>query len=333
MNTTTMGGKPVYEIPVKSVINFDSGFAPKLLCDGPTFSLGTTCVYTCAFCYVPAVMAKSPQVSESGPEHHFDKVVRRKDGLTIMAKQLQSKSKKLLADPYEEGRVIYASPLVDVAANVELAKETVEACKIILAMTPWHIRLLSKSNLLPLIAKLVGPEGRGRIIYGVSTGTLNDKLAAAFEEGTALVSKRIASLHRLQDDGQRTFGMICPSLPQRDYNAFGEEAAAAIRADQCEHVWAEVINVRGESLTRTCTALRAAGFAWEGAMLEAVSMNPIGWEDYSRETFAAHARIFSSVPALHGKLRFLQYVNPRNIDWWKGRVEDGAVLLGKAAHG
>ncbi len=31
-----MGGKPVYQVPAKSVLNLDSGFKHKLLCDGPT---------------------------------------------------------------------------------------------------------------------------------------------------------------------------------------------------------------------------------------------------------------------------------------------------------
>jgi hypothetical protein len=50
---TTMNGKPVYSVPAKAVINLDSGFKHKLLCDGPTFSTGSACAYSCAFCYVP----------------------------------------------------------------------------------------------------------------------------------------------------------------------------------------------------------------------------------------------------------------------------------------
>jgi hypothetical protein len=77
------------------------------------------------------------------------------------------------------------------------------------------------------------------------------------------VSRRIEALHWLQDNGFRTFGMICPSLPQSDYLAFASEAAHKLRVDRCEEVWAEVVNVRGESLHATITALQGAGLLSE----------------------------------------------------------------------
>ena len=219
--------------------------------------------------------------------------------------------------------MIYASPLVDIAANMDLVRETIEVCKLILALTHWQIRLLSKSNLLPIIARELP---RDRIIYGVSTGTLDDKLAVAFEQGTPLPSKRLQSLHWLQDNGYRTFGMICPSLPQTDYDAFAREMSDAIRAEKCEHVWAEVINVRGESMTRTVAALRAGGFEFEAQELLHVATNKSAWEYYARKTFLAHAPLYRP-----GKLRFLQYVTVGSRAWWATREKIGAISLGRAA--
>jgi DNA repair photolyase len=317
----TMNGKSVYEIPATgSVINLRSGFAPKLLTDGPSFSAGISCTFSCAFCFVGAIPWLKPKHIV---ERHEDVVIRRKGVLTaVKAKLLDNKGRPRFQKPTDEGKVIYASPLVDVAGNVELAKETIEICKLILELTSWHIRLLSKSNLLPLIAKGLGEHGRGRTIYGVSTGTLDDELARAFECGTALVSKRIESLHRLQDDGQRTFGMLCPSIPQKDYNGFAQEMAEAIRADRCEHVWAEPINVRGASMQRTVSVLQASGFQEEARMLQAVSANRESWEEYSRATFLGHLPHYPP-----GKLRFLQYVTAANRPWWSQYQTRGAVLL------
>lgn len=323
-----MNGKPVFTVPAKSIINFKSGFAPKLLCDGPTFSLGTACTYSCSFCYVPAVMRKSPHLAGVALPH--DQVVIRREGaLAALRSQLVGRGgAPRFPDPLDR-RVIYSSPLVDVAGNMELVRETIEACRLILALTHWDIRLLSKSNLLPKIAAGLGTahDAHTRLIYGVSTGTLDDGQARAFEAGTPLVSKRVASLHWLQDQGLRTFGMICPSLPQRDYGAFAREAAAAIRADRCEHTWAEVINLRGESMSRTRDALAAGGFEFEAKEVERVSHDGVAWEEYSRQTFLAHVPHY---PA--GKLRFLQYVNATNRGWWNAEmVARGAVLLGAAA--
>lgn len=330
-----MNGKPVYQVPAKSVINWDSGFKHKLLCDGLTFSTGSACTYSCSFCYVPDLMAKNPHVV--GLKEKFEDVVIRREGaLAALQKQLNSKRGRELSD---KKLVIYASPLVDVAGNMDLVRETIEVCKAILLKTDWDIRLLSKSNLLPKIAQelrawcssaecgLAATAADSRIIYGVSTGTLNDKLALAFEQGTPLVSKRLQSLHWLQDNGYRTFGMVCPSLPQTNYDRFSEEMMAAIRADKCEHVWAEVINLRGDSFTRTLKALGDAGFGPEAALLSQVTFDKPSWEQYARNTFEAHVRAIIGYDNWPGKLRFLQYVNKDTRDWWRVRHDMGAVLL------
>jgi len=322
----TMNGKPVHNVPAKSIINFGSAFEHKKLCDGLTFSTGSACAYSCSFCYVPDLMRKSPHVS--GLSQPFEQtVIRRKGAIEAMRSQLVDRHGKPKFKAEDDRRVIYASPLVDVAANMDLVEETAEACKLIFNLTNWHIRLLSKSNLFPkLVEKLVncGHEVRvrERIIFGVSTGTLDDGIAKAIEVGTPLVSKRIASLHWLQDNGYRTFGMICPSLPQDDYGQFARNMAEALRYDRCEHVWAEVINARGESFTRTKASLAKSGYNREAAAFSEVSSNPQSWEAYARATFSAHAK---ACPA--GKLRFLQYVNASNRSWWHVRQAQGAVLL------
>jgi len=334
---TTMGGKPVFTVPSKQIINFDSGFKHKLLCDGPTFSAGTFCVYGCSFCFVPSQMRKQqPWLAAHGvtgnPE---DIVVRRENAVDIVRRQLtDAKGRPRFGDPADR-RVIYASPLVDVAGNMELVRETVEICKVILTLTNWQIRLLSKSNLLPKIAIALNQwddtEQRGsincpsRIIYGVSTGTLDDKLARAFEQGTALPSKRIESIRWLQDNGFRTFGMVCPSLPQDHYAKFAADMAAALRYDRMEHVWAEVINARGESFQRTFKALVDAGFHHEADMLRNVSTDQdakLWWERYARATFEEHRRVCPP-----DKLRFLQYVTNDTRAWWESQRSIGAVIL------
>lgn len=327
-----MNGKEVVVVQAKSVINFKSGFNHKLLCDGATFSTGSACAYSCSFCYVPAIMRKNPHGIDPGLKHE-EIVVRRESPVEIIRRQLtRANGGPKVTGSDEIGRVVFASPLVDVAPNLELCRETIEACKVILALTPWTIRLLSKSNLLPKVAEgLADPAIKQRVIYGVSTGTLDDKLAQSFEGGTPLVSKRVKSIHWLQDNGFRTYGMICPSLPLEttaDYEAFARESAEKLRADRMEHVWAEVINVRGESFVRTEEALRKASFGREADNLKAVSLgtpeSKEAWEDYARKTFEAHAAMYSESP---GKLRFLQYATKPTEAWWAAREADGAILL------
>ncbi len=330
----TIHGKPVFEIEVNTIINFDTAFIHKLLCTVATFSLGSACVFSCAYCYVEAIVRKHPAVvrlmkelAKQGLKFH-EVVVVRIAALDILREQLTVKKPKGI-DLQTRG-VIYTSPLVDPAGNLAQAKQTADACSIILELTAWDIRILSKSNLLPEIAKRIPERHRHRLIYGVSTGTLDDHLANAIEGGTALVSKRLASLHWLQDQGFRNFGMICPSLPQIDYDAFAADMAAAIRAERCEHVWAEVLNVRGESMSRTHGGLRAAGSDAEAGRLELVCGpgKKQNWEQYARDTFLAHTKFIAPE-----KLRFLQYVTPQTRDWWMKHSATGAVSLGTAAEG
>jgi DNA repair photolyase len=351
-----MNGKPVHTVPARTIINFKSAFEHKLLCDGMTFSAGSACVYKCCFCYVPDMAQKFPGLGVRGARHE-DVVIRRESAVEIATRQLLDAKGRPKFMPRvsprmagengghipavehdgtgqgslaREGLVIYASPLVDVAGNMELARETVEICKRILVLTRWHIRLLSKSNLLPVIARALdeAPElnAKARVIYGVSTGTLDDSLARSFEGGTPLVSKRLDSLHWLQDHGYRTFGMICPSLPQFDYPAFAQAMRAAIRAEHCEHVWAEVINLRGESFTRTYRAL-AATHPREAELLRVVMNDKPTWESYARATFEAHAALYGLAADGTPKLRFLQYVTGDTVNWWQANTPRGAIIL------
>lgn len=333
-----MNRKPVIYRDARTVLTIPSPeFEEKLLCSGIVFNLGDACAYSCEFCYVEAAMRKIDQPllkahnQENGTSLDFPGVVvRRRPALQLLREQLVGRNgSPKYADPADQ-RVAYSSTLVDVAANMDLLRETAEACNLILDHTYWQIRLLSKSNLLhKLIADNLIPERHHqRLIFGFSTGTLDDRVAKAIETGTPLVSKRIESLHWLQDRGLRTFGMICPSLPQEDYHAFSREICDAIRIDRCEHVWAEVINLRGKSLQRTLEGLRKHGLEAQAEMIERVSGKGAGqrWEEYARETFLAHTR---NVPA--DKLRFLQYIDKTSADWWSALRDHGAVLLGSVA--
>ena len=333
-----MNGKPVLYRDAKTVLKTDAeAFEEKLLCDGLILNPGDACAYSCAFCYVgPMMRHHSPPILRAHQEkigevlEFSDAVIRRRNSVKVLLGQLLKRSGARKYPDDQDHRVVFSSSTVDVAANMELLRETAELCNQILGLTGWQIRLLSKSHLLPkLVADAMIPaKHHHRVIFGFSSGTLDDRVARAFEKGTALVSKRIEALHWLQDNGFRTYGMICPSLPQEDYDRFSQEACEAIRVDQCEHVWAEPINVRGESLVKTLAALKSAGLDQEAHHLAAVSGagNGDAWEEYARQTFLAHAK---NIPPQ--KLRFLQYIDGKTAGWWAEQRTNGAVLLGNTA--
>ena len=208
-----MRGKPVLYRDVKTVLTIGSEqFQEKLLCDGLVLNLGDACVFNCAFCYVPAAMTKLDKCiidahnRETGQQLSFsDVVIRRRHALEVLKAQLvNADGSPVYSDP-NDNRVVFSSTLVDVAANMELLRETAAACLLILMYTHWHIRLLSKSPLLKLLIQneMIPKEYHHRLILGFSIGTLDDKVAAAIELNTGRVSERIKALHWLQDQGIR----------------------------------------------------------------------------------------------------------------------------------
>jgi len=347
----TMAGKPVGFLPSKSVLTTSKGFIHKKLTDGPVLNMGDACVYSCEYCYVPSMAFRrlfapknfvkhSPALrrllTRAGMSHAA--VVIKRCGNKPSVSGLDLLDRNLKAYPVAEKLqklVCFTSTSVDPAANMDDVVETAAAITRIFEETSWDVRILSKSNLLPEVAKLVPKKFKDRMIFGVSTGTLDDKLAAAIEPTSPLVSQRIASLRLLQRKGYRTFGMICPSMPQVNYDKFSSDVCKAINADACEHVWAEPMNIRGKSVKKTIAALISAGFPKEAAALSAVSgpnKKPV-WELYAQATFEAHAK---NIPP--HKLRFLHYPPfskqksawaKETRAWWVSRTSKGALVLSK----
>jgi len=325
-----MNGKPVYYRKAKTVLNTDSrAFQEKKLCDGLTLNGGDACVASCTYCYVgPMLLKLLFYVLSLIGALHAAVVIRRSEAARVLKTQLTDKKGRSRYQDSLDTRVVYSSTTVDCAGNLTLARETAEMATMIFAMTNWQVRLLTKFNLFPKLVAMIPAKYHQRLILGVSTGTLDDGIAAAIEPGTARVSKRLESLYWLQDRGFRTFGMICPSLPQVDYMLFARHMAAAIRVERCEHVWAEVINLRGDSFTRTIEALACSGLTAEAFRLARVHGpgSAAAWENYARETFLAHKCFIPPE-----KLRYLQYVSRASAPWWSTQEKYGAIMLGKQA--
>ena len=134
---------------------------------------------------------------------------------------------------------------------------------------------------------------------------------------------------RKLDVDRQPHTMLCPILPQ-PMDQFLAKVEQLIRPEKCEHVWAEVINVRGQSMQKTLAGLNAAGLHQAATDLSAVSGegSKPAWEEYARKTFLALANVISN-NATEPKLRFLQYVTTGTVGWWNQQVANGAVVLQK----
>jgi DNA repair photolyase len=369
--------KPVYIVRTSPFFD-KSGFSHKKLCDGRTFTAGTACAYSCTYCYVEGQTLRHEAVSQvlEHSRRPFNKVViRRADVVRQIALKITRRAGKRAAASRHTGRceellgaaeavrlglgqrvaiykgkafkkqVLFASAFVDVAATKELALETVEICDVLLRLTDFQIRLLSKSPLLyDIVAVELAkrhPEAKARIIFGLSAGTLDDAIARAIEPDAPSPTQRLEALRNLQDAGFRTFGMVCPILPQADPDAYAKQVMKRIRPARCEHIWAEPVNARTkrqtgrqkeDSFQDTLRALRRA--VKEGHpdreiadRFEKVISDKAAWGQYCRETFEAFAKV-----APPEKLRWMQYPKTdKEIRWWLGQRKRGALVLGPQA--
>ena len=279
------------------------------------------------YCYVEAQVGTKPFVTNVlGGRKFQDVVIRRRGAVDRLRHELHT-TRGIPKYKDAEG-VIYGSPLVDIAATKELTDETIEIVHLLLECTGWDIRLLSKSPLIKQIARSLSAEEKPRVIFGLSTGTLDDAYGRAVEPTCPAPTKRIAALHWLQDEGYRTFAMLCP-IPPQPMSEFIKRVRSDIRPNQCEHVWAEVINLRGASMNATVKDLQNAGLTQAAKDLQAVcgEGSQTKWEQYARDTFMTLA---DAIPGKEEgpRLHFMQYVTRSSNEWWTRQIGRGAVVLG-----
>ena len=58
-----MKDKPCFLIHSQQVIKSNPAFGHKKLCDGLTFTAGHACAFSCAYCYVPATLARNKRIA------------------------------------------------------------------------------------------------------------------------------------------------------------------------------------------------------------------------------------------------------------------------------
>lgn len=318
-------GKPHFTTPTKQVLSFSDEFRAKLLSSGPILNLGFACAFRCAFCYVESLMGRHSVVLRIRKQtglNFKNFSLTRANPLPVLESELLYRDQ---SPRYTEPGIVFTSSLIDPCANTEILQTTLQACLLILKHTPWEIRVLTKSALITSLAQGLAAH-KDRVLFGLSTGTLDDRVARQVEAGASSPTARIMALEWLHQNGFQTFGMICPILPQADYDRCADQVRTRILPLVSENVWGEVINARGESFDETIAALGAAGATNSQAAMQNVHNHKPAWEQYARRTFEALAAV---VPV--EKYRFLQYVQPGHTNWWRQQTSRGAVLLGKNA--
>lgn len=301
----------------KTGIARTEGFRHKMLADY-SVNIGNICEFGCSFCYVPSITMKQKTVKsilEKGYKIGEFSSYRYKDNvLHTVAKDLR----KIQSN--DHGTVIFCTTC-DPCANLKHADISIETIKLIMEKSNLQVRVLSKSILIKRIAQSLSAY-HNRVTYGLSTGTSMDEISQAIEEHVSPIRKRVETLHWLQDNDYRTYGMICPVLPSEIQNV--SKLIDQVRPEYCEHVWVEAVNVRGKSLVKTYKQLNEHGLKNHADELKRVMGDKANWIAYSKELFLA----FQSEMRKRGqieKLRFLQYVSPEDKEFFQ--QQEGAICL------
>lgn len=245
---------------IKDPIKKSPGFAKKELADYKLDIMGL-CQFSCKYCssnegnYLRINRERFAEMTReqtgevllpaTSPELSF----RWGDFEERLDAQLATKPAGIgLADGmWGHGHTLVFSQLTDAFSPWAVAEGLTErTLDKVLRYTGFRIRVLTKSAVVGTDKWIerfrVHP---GRFVVGLSIGTLDDEWARRVEIGTSSPTARVKALHRLQDAGVATFGMLCPIFPDALAGEGVERLVAAIRPDRCETVWSEPYNDRG----------------------------------------------------------------------------------------
>jgi hypothetical protein len=204
------------------------------------------------------------------------------------------------------GKVLMFSQLTDAFSPWAVAEGLTErTLNKVLARTSFRIRVLTKSDGVGRDEWVEFFKAHpGRFVVGLSIGTLDDAWARKVEIGTSSPSARVRALHRLQDAGVPTYGMLCPVFPDVLKNDGVERLVEAIRPARCETVWSEPFNDRNN--WRAVANGYPHGTPAYDRMVSLFSglERVLRWSDYAEDLYA---RVHAALGEHASKHRYLLY--------------------------
>jgi len=243
----------VVNVPsIQKPIQKSPGFAKKELADYKLDLMGL-CSYGCSYCSSTAgnyLRMKREELADATAEQTGERTYPADDpALTFawpdveerLAAQLATK-----APTWGAGKTLVLSQLTDAFSPLALSTGLTErAVRMVLERTSFRIRVLTKGAVVGTDKWIrLFADHPGRFVVGLSIGTLDNEWARKVEIGTSSPSARVEALHRLQDAGVPTFGMLCPVFPDVLLGEGVERLVAAMRPEKCETFWAEPYNDR-----------------------------------------------------------------------------------------
>ena len=308
-----MNNKTIIVDGIKNLIPPCSGFAKKRLADYK-LDLLALCEFGCPYCSSNhgnflrirrkefAAEAEKQLGERLLPSEAPELSIHWKNVLEHLKRELAGKPKS-----FGQGQTLMFSMLTDGFSPSLVRDGTTDAAlKMVLERTRFRIRVLTKNAVVGTDDWVrLFLEHPGRFVVGLSIGSLDDDWARKMEIGTSAPTERIRALHRLQDAGVPTFGMLCPVFPEILDGGALEALVEQIRPGRVEHVWAEPYNDRDNwDLVRSIYPAGSASHAWMTEVYE--HRKTAVWSKYAADLYLRLRAIAEKEGWLH-KLRYLLY--------------------------
>jgi DNA repair photolyase len=213
------------------------------------------------------------------------------------------------------GETLVFSMLTDGFSPALVQQGTTEAAlRLLLERTSFRIRILTKNAIVGSDKWIeFFKEHPGRVVVGLSVGTLDDEWARRIEISTSSPSSRLRALANLQRAGIPTYGMLCPIFPDVLLMRDGvEQLVERINPAAVETIWAEPFNDRVNwRAVRDGYAPGSSGYAWFTAVYERGERRE--WSRYASDLYTKLRRKGESEGWL-SKLKYLLYEHDISAD-------------------
>ncbi|MCA9671405.1 MAG: hypothetical protein KC503_37665 [Myxococcales bacterium] len=331
-----MKNKIVEVRELRSLVNRSPGFAKKELSDYK-LDIVALCGFGCLYCSSNHgnFLRINREPFADLTEAQLGQRLLPADDPSLMftwrdvVRQLETELRRKRAG-FGSGKTLVFSMLTDGFSPKLVADGTTRAVlDLILEHTEFRIRILTKNAIVGSARWIQYFSNHAdRFVVGLSTGTLDDRWAKRIEIGTSSPTARLRALHRLQDAGVATYGMLCPVFPDVLVDDGVERLVDAIKPDLVEHIWAEPFNDRVNwRVVRKGYDLGSPMYGWLTDVYERRNIDR--WSAYATELYQ-RLREKAEVGGWMHKLRYLlyeQHISGRDAPMFEGLA--GVLLQSK----
>ena len=287
-------------------------------------NVGTKCGHDCLYCSTGALLRMHRSFKEAGqnPFGHGYAIVdpHTPDRVAADARRIHQRG------------MVQICTVVDAWAPEAQEHQLGRRClAAVLAEPGWTVRILTKNAAVARDFDLV-EQHRDRVLVGLSlTGTAEAcAILGIIEPNASPIAERIVALREAHARGLRTYGMLCPLLPEiADAPEKIDRLVELVAQCGAEEIFVEPVNARGPALRVTQEALDSHGYATEAAAIKRIRKR----EHWSRYVVEMIRLVQNSVQrhAALSQLRFLLYPSallPEDVAVIR-RNDAGVIWLGK----